>query len=217
MVDLFYSTNRVKLKDNSILLSASLSMPLKGINIENDSYQAFIDLNDNNYHDVNDFPDIGQALLPLNQKFDNELKISSFSFGADYEFSPRKHLQAELLLWNDNGEHNLNSSIYGGYLESKNKLSLSYIKFAQPFSRDRYNFKGSLFFQNYGVKNLENINEVGLGLGIGFNFGITGNQIDLGYKLSKRDGLYLVGNETLHSFNLGISIGDLWFVKRREI
>ena len=74
-----------------------------------------------------------------------------------------------------------------------------------------------MFFQNYGVKNLENINEVGLGLGIGFNFGITGNQIDLGYKLSKRDGLYLVGNETLHSFNLGISIGDLWFVKRREI
>ena len=217
MVDLFYSTNRVKFKDNPIFLSASLSMPLKGINIENDSYQAFIDLNDNNYHDVNDFPDIGQALLPLNQKFDNELKISSFSLGADYEFSPRKHLQAELLLWNDNGEHNLNSSIYGGYLESKNKLSLSYIKFAQPFSRDRYNFKGSLFFQNYGVKNLENINEVGLGLGIGFNFGITGNQIDLGYKLAKRDGLFLVGNETLHSFNLGISIGDLWFVKRREI
>ena len=217
MVDLFYSTNRVKFKDNPIFLSASLSMPLRGINIENDSYQAFIDLNDNNYHDVNDFPDIGQALLPLNQKFNDELKISSFTFGADYEFSPRKHLQAELLLWNDNGDHNLNSSIYGGYLDSKNKLSLSYIKFAQPFSRDRYNFKGSLFFQNYGVKNLENINEVGLGLGVGFNFGITGNQIDLGYKLAKRDGLYLVGNETLHSFNLGISIGDLWFVKRREI
>ena len=75
----------------------------------------------------------------------DELKISSFSFGANYEFSPRKHLQAELLLWNDNGEHNLNSSIYDGYLESKNKVSLSYIKFAQPFSRDRYNFKGSLF------------------------------------------------------------------------
>jgi len=217
MVDLFYSTNRVKFKDNPIFLSASLSMPLKGISIENDSYQAFIDLNDNNYHDQNDFPDIGQALLPLNQKFNNELKISSFTLGADYEFSPRKHVQAELLLWNDNGEHNLNSSIYGGYLESKNKISLSYIKFAQPFSRDRYSFKGSLFFQNYGVKNLENINEVGLGLGVGFNFGITGNQIDLGYKLAKRDGLYLVGNETLHSFNLGISIGDLWFVKRREI
>jgi len=122
-----------------------------------------------------------------------------------------------MLIWKDNGEHNLNSSIYGGYVNSKNKFSVSYMKFAQPFSRDRYNFKGSIFFQNYGVKNLENINEVGLGLGVGFNFGITGNQIDFGYKLAKRDGLFLVGDETLHSFNVGVSIGDLWFVKRREI
>jgi len=217
MIDLFYSTNRINIKDNPIFLSAALSFPLKGIDIENDSYQAFIDLNDNNYHDTNDFPNVGQALLPLNQQFNNEIKVTSFTLGADYEFNPRKHIQAEMLMWKDNGEHNLNSSIYEGFIESKNKLSISYVKFAQPFSRDRYNFKGSLFFQNYGVKNLENINEVGLGLGVGFNFGITGNQIDFGYKLAKRDGLFLVGDETLHSFNVGISIGDLWFVKRREI
>ena len=217
MIDLFYSTSRMKAKDNQIFLSAALSFPLKGIDIENDSYQAFIDLNDNNYHDTNDFPNVGQALLPLNQQFKNEIKVTSFTLGADYEFNPRKHIQAEMLMWKDNGEHNLNSSIYEGFIESKNKFSISYVKFAQPFSRDRYNFKGSLFFQNYGVKNLENINEVGLGLGVGFNFGITGNQIDFGYKLAKRDGLFLVGDETLHSFNVGISIGDLWFVKRREI
>jgi hypothetical protein len=217
MIDLFFSTNRINIKDNPIFLSAALSFPLKGIDIENDSYQAFIDLNDNNYHDTNDFPNVGQALLPLNQQFKNEIKVTSFTLGADYEFNPRKHIQAEMLLWKDNGEHNLNSSIYEGFIESKNKFSISYVKFAQPFSRDRYNFKGSLFFQNYGVKNLENINEVGLGLGVGFNFGITGNQIDFGYKLAKRDGLFLVGDETLHSFNVGISIGDLWFVKRREI
>ena len=217
MIDLFYSTNRINIKDNPIFLSAALSFPLKGIDIENDSYQAFIDLNDDNYHDTNDFPNVGQALLPLNQQFNNEIKVTSFTLGADYEFNPRKHIQAEMLMWKDNGEHNLNSSIYEGFIESKNKLSISYVKFAQPFSRDRYNFKGSLFFQNYGVKNLENINEVGLGLGVGFNFGITGNQIDFGYKLAKRDGLFLVGDETLHSFNVGISIGDLWFVKRREI
>ena len=93
----------------------------------------------------------------------------------------------------------------------------SYIKFGQPFTRDRFNFKGSLFFQKYGAKNLENINEVGLGLGVGYNFGITGNQIDFGYKLADRSGIYLVENETLHMFSVGISIGDLWFVKRREI
>ena len=64
---------------------------------------------------------------------------------------------------------------------------------------------------------LENINEVGLGLGVGVNFGFTGNQIDFGYKFSKRSGLHLIDKETLHTFNVGVSIGDLWFVKRREI
>ena len=52
---------------------------------------------------------------------------------------------------------------------------------------------------------------------MGYNFGITGNQIDFGYRLADRSGIYLVENETLHMFSVGISIGDLWFVKRREI
>ena len=217
MIDLFYSTNRFKIKEKPIFFSVAYSLPLSGINVENDSYQAFIDLNDNNYHDVNDFPNVGQALLPLTQNFKDELKINSLKLGVDYEFSPRKHFQFELLQLSNNGKHSLDNSVYGGHIENKSKLSLSYIKFAQPFSRDRFNFKASMFFQNYGVKNLENINEVGLGLGVGFNFGITGNQIDFGYKYANRTGVFVVEDETLHMFNIGISIGDLWFVKRREI
>ena len=217
MIDLFYSTNRFKIKEKPIFFSVAYSLPLNGINVENDSYQAFIDLNDNNYHDVNDFPNVGQALLPLTQNFKDELKINSLRLGADYEFSLRKHFQFELLQLSNNGKHNIDNSVYGGYIENKGKLSLSYIKFAQPFSRDRFNFKASMFFQNYGVKNLENINEVGLGLGVGFNFGITGNQIDFGYKYANRSGVFVVKDETLHMFNISISIGDLWFVKRREI
>ena len=216
-IDLFYSTKRFQIRENPIFLSFALEFPLKGIDIENDSYQSFLDLNDNNYHDNDDFPDIGQALLPLSSNFRDEIKVNSLTIGADYEFSPRKHIQVEVLNWKDSGNHNLNSSLFNGYIESKNKLSIAYMKFAQPFSRDRYNFKGSAFIQNYGVKNLENINEVGLGLGVGVNFGITGNQIDFGYKFSKRSGLHLIDKETLHIFNIGVSIGDLWFVKRREI
>ncbi len=66
----FIQQTDLKFKEKPIFLSLAYSMPLNGINIENDSYQAFIDLNDNNYHDVNDFPNVGQALLPLNQNFE---------------------------------------------------------------------------------------------------------------------------------------------------
>jgi hypothetical protein len=217
MIDLFYSTKRIEIKEKPISLFLAFRIPIGGIDIENDSYQAFIDVNENDFHDVNDFPDVGQALLPLTQKYGDELQINSFTIGADYEFSLRKHIQIEFLNWKDSGNHNLNNSLFGSYIDIRKKLSVSYVKFAQPFSRDIYNFKGSVFIQNYGVKNLENINEAGLGLGVGINFGITGNQMDFGYKFSKRSGLHLIDKETLHMFNIGLSIGDLWFVKRREI
>ena len=216
-LNLFYSTTRFKINDKSFLLSVSYEHPLKSINVKHDSYQAFLDLNDNNYHDVNDFPDVGQALLPLSQKFEDELKIQILNIGMDYEIKSREHLQIEFFNWVDNGNHNLDSSIFEGYIDKRNKISVSYLRFAKPFSKNRYNLKSSLFLQNYGVKNLENINEFGLGLGVGINFGLTGNQIDFAYKVSSRKGLNIVDNEIVNMFNIGISIGDLWFVKRREI
>ena len=38
MIDLFYSTNRFKIKEKPIFFSVAYSLPLSGINIENDSY-----------------------------------------------------------------------------------------------------------------------------------------------------------------------------------
>ena len=217
MIDLYFSSHRLKIKEKDISIFVKVKLPISGIDIENDSYQAFIDLNDNNFHDSNDFPDLGQALLPKITNFKNEIRVQSFTIGANHEFKEREHLQFELYNWSDNGNHSLDSSIFGGYVSKKNKFSVGYVRFAKPFSKDRFNYKASLFFQNYGVKNLENINEVGLGLGVGINFGLTANQIDIGYSFSSKNGLHLVSREKLHTFSVGVSLGDLWFVKRREI
>ena len=68
----------------------------------------------------------------------------------------------------------------------------------------------------YSIKNLENVSEVGVGLGLGIAFGVVGNQIDFGFGVSKREGVYLIDEEIIQNFSVGITIGDLWFVKRRE-
>jgi hypothetical protein len=77
--------------------------------------------------------------------------------------------------------------------------------------------RAGLSFSDYEIKNLDNVKEVGLGLGVGIEFGLMRNQIDIGYNLVNRDNIYNVGSETVQSFNVGVSIGDLWFVKRRKI
>ena len=40
------------------------------------------------------------------------------------------------------------------------------------------------------------------------------NQIDFGFSISQRDGLDVNG-ELIQQFSVGISLGDIWFIKRR--
>ena len=82
---------------------------------------------------------------------------------------------------------------------------------------DEFENKFSINYQNFNVENFKKVSEIGLGIGFGLNFGITGNQIDFGYNVSKRKNILNVDNELLQNFSIGISVADLWFVKRREI
>jgi hypothetical protein len=204
-------------KKNKIDLFLSYGMSLNDIDVESSAYQVFLDLNNNNSHDNNDYPIVSQSLAPETILYDNEIIISDFKFGIDYEFSKRKHLQFEYKNFVDSGNHTLNSSLYSTFISGMQKYSISYAKFAKPLSRDRINFRTSINYQNFNVENFKKVSEIGLGIGFGLNFGITGNQIDFGYNVSKRKNILNVDNELLQNFSIGISVADLWFVKRREI
>ena len=58
------------------------------------------------------------------------------------------------------------------------------------------------------------INDLGISIGLGVIFGVTKNQIDFGFNLINRSDSYN-SDKLITNFNIGISIGDLWFVKRR--
>ena len=57
-------------------------------------------------------------------------------------------------------------------------------------------------------------NDLGISIGFGIRFGVTKNQIDFGLNLINRSDSY-TSDKLITNFNIGISIGDLWFVKRR--
>jgi|TARA_B100000497_G_scaffold62050_1_gene70370 hypothetical protein len=217
LLELYYTTSRFSFNENPLILSLNYNFSLNDIDVENESYQAFLDLNSNNYHDSQDYPNVAAALMPTNTVFKNEISISEFKAGVDYEFAERYHAQIEMQAWSNSGKNALTSSVYPGYIKGKSKVNISFLKFAKPYSRDRLNFRAGLSFSDYDIKNLDNVKEVGLGLGLGIEFGLYRNQIDFGYNIVNRDNIYTIGSETVQSFNVGVSIGDLWFVKRRKI
>jgi hypothetical protein len=51
-------------------------------------------------------------------------------------------------------------------------------------------------------------------MGIGFKFADTGNQIDFSYRTGSR---FINSNykELVKEFNIGLSLGDVWFLRRR--
>tara|TARA_B100000927_G_scaffold191056_1_gene154062 strand:+ start:1624 stop:2865 length:1242 start_codon:yes stop_codon:yes gene_type:complete len=216
LLELYFSTSRLN-KSGKIDLFLGYGMSLNDLDIENNSYQVFLDLNNNNSHDNNDYPSVSQSLPPEITFYDNEIKISDIRIGLDYEFSLRKHLQFEYANFRDSGNHSSNSSLFSSFVSGKEKFSLSYAKFAKPLSRDRINFRSSINYQDFDVENFQKVSEIGLGIGLGINFGITGNQIDFGYNVSKRKNVLNKNDELLQIFSIGVSIADLWFVKRREI
>ena len=217
LLEFYYTTKRFSFKEKPLLVSLNYNFSLNDIDVENESYQAFLDLNSNNYHDSQDYPNVSAALMPTNTIFKNEISISDFKVGIDYEFAERYHAQIEVQSWNNNGKNALSSSLYPGYIKGKRKINIGFLKFAKPYSKDKLHFRAGLSFSDYDIKNLDNVKEVGLGLGLGIEFGLMRNQIDISYNFIDRDNIHNVGSETVQSFNVGVSIGDLWFVKRRKI
>ena len=93
------------------------------------------------------------------------------------------------------------------------------IRYAEDFPSnfiDRFHLRmgysvSTLKFQN----DSEHIDWSDLSLGIGLPFGKLGNQIDFAYTHTTiRDGTLI--NEFINSIQVGLTIGDIWFVKRRS-
>ena len=69
----------------------------------------------------------------------------------------------------------------------------------------------------FRTKSKNNVTEFGYSIGFGYKFKAVGNQIDLTYNSSlKSFKASDFDEERLRGFQVGISIADIWFIKRRQ-
>ena len=137
------------------------------------------------------------------------------------------NLQAELSNWSDlaNGENNVLSNL-NYQLTDYQHFNISAIRFARALPRYWYeslHFRSGLFVRKYNLKmyatnetdfNQYDYNDIGLSIGVGIKFGLTKNQLDFGLNLINRSDS-INNDKFITNFNIGLTIGDIWFVKRR--
>ena len=227
----YLSSNRINIGKRKLTVSASFNSVLNSFRVKNYSFYPFEDVNNNGYYDLSDYPTpAGNDSIPptaLKYEYKKLFIPSQYAIGLNLEMSDLLNLQVELSNWSDlaNGENNVLSNL-NYQLTDYQHFNISVIRFARALPRYWYeslHFRSGLFVRKYNLKmyatnetdfNQYDYNDIGLSIGVGIKFGLTKNQLDFGLNLINRSDS-INNDKFITNFNIGLTIGDIWFVKRR--
>jgi hypothetical protein len=208
-----------------INLFASVKQALRDLDGIYTEKHLFDDANGNGYHDYGnplDFP------LPDSVAGKDEIRLpgihkpEQFSFGIQSKLNKQTSISFELSSIKDKGTISDYLTLpLDDWINRSNDFKLSLVRFPKDISLDlvdKISFRTGLMYKSHTLA-LSNaiVSEVGGSLGFGFKFKAVGNQVDLNYYLGKRkypDSTFKT--EIIQQMQVGVSLGDLWFVKRRQ-
>ena len=217
-------------------LKSSFSLnPLEALYTE---LYPFDDTNDNGYHDFTynylspgyDFPHPDDIPSPNESRITNIYDKSSLGIGLSRKLLKRMHLSVELEKNNDKSsfDYRLPNS-FNFRVNSTDNFSLGLVWFPDDLSFrliDNFTLRSGIVYNKYFYDEYDingnsrignnNITEFGYSIGFGYKFKAVGNQIDFGYYSGSRDYPNNYNSEKLREFQIGISIADIWFIKRRQ-
>ena len=204
--------------DNDLIVLAFARISMTGKPVSGTLYQfdLFEDRNDNYTYDPDDYP----ATVNVDTIEVSDIYApNSFSFGLNAGFRNDLNIFGEFQIWSDEASSANYESIYTDQIGSKTHFGGGIVKFGNIGARawqDKLTFRLGAFKESYGLKySGKTINENGITMGIGFKFAVSGNQLDFSYRTGSRsiNGDY---KELVKEFNIGLSLGDVWFLRRRE-
>ena len=200
----------------------------------------YFDTNKNGYHDFSydylnpgyDFPNPNDVPGPEQSRISNIHEPSSFSFGVSNTIYQRFQVSFEYQKSKENASYS--NQIPNGFnkrIIENDKISFGAIWYPNKQSfkfLDNLTFRSGLFFNNFAtdelsdgssirIKSKNSVTEFGYSIGFGYKFKAVGNQIDFAYSSSlKSFEASDFSEERLRGFQIGISIADIWFIKRRQ-
>ena len=186
----------------------------------------FDDANGNGYHDYStagfDFPFPDSVSASPEERVKDIHNPNGFKLGFNKSFGEKIALAFEIGTLNDIAE-NQDSFLptpIPNWIEKTNSINASFSYFPENYSMrifDKFSFKSGLIHHIHTMKYDDmNIEELGFSFGIGFKFKPVGNQINLNYYFGNRKFSNISDKELIQQIQVGISLADIWFVKRRQ-
>jgi len=211
-------------RQEKINLFASVKQTLRGLDGIYTEKHLFDDANGNGYHDYGnplDFP------LPDSVSAKNEIRLTGihkpkqFSFGVQSKLNKQTSISFEFSTIKDKGTIPASLTLpINDWIDHSNDFKLSLVRFPNDISLDlvdKISIRTGLVYKSHTLNSKTNVSEVGGSLGFGFKFKAVGNQVDLNYYLGKRNySDIFYKTEIIQQMQVGVSLGDLWFVKRRQ-
>ncbi len=183
----------------------------------------FDDSNGNGYHDYGipaDFPFPDSVTAENEERIFNIHKPTQLSFGYQTKLEKLATFSIEASSFIDRGDPTQITLPVNDWIDESNQIKLSVTRFPNDLSLDlidKFSFRIGIVGKSHNLAGSGmNVAEVGGALGIGFKFKLTGNQIDLNYYHGKRDYSETYDTENIQQIQIGVSLADLWFVKRRQ-
>lgn len=129
--------------------------------------------------------------------------------GAQYSFQPLGEFQSEFLTQDNATFNNASTYALGGYIVPDYQARSSYFK--------RITYRAGLRYEVTGLEvNNEPINDFGLTFGFGLPLGNNRSNLNLGFELGQTGTTQAdLVQENYLKINIGLSLNDKWFVKRR--
>ncbi len=225
--DIYFHLGRFQSLVKGVSLYGKIRIPLQPVAIKRYSFFPFEDNNGSGYHDRSnipseqDFPDPGSVPGPDITVYDNQYKPYAFVLGATKNISAYWVGSGEFnYLQNQGAFDEVLSPLYDNIVHQVG-FNLGLSRYGRPVPKewsDRITVLAGYFYNNYGLENRSRaIIENGIAVGFGFKFGATENKLDFSYQLVNTTGLPGGTTELSNRFAVGISLGDIWFIKRREL
>jgi len=152
--------------------------------------------------------------------------ITSFSLPVDlsagvmYNVSGSTFLVGEFVSRRFDEEDQFPTSSISSTIDSGRRIALGLLREGQTESRsflNRLNYRIGFFNrQHYISSHGESVTEQGFALGIGIPFGVTRNQIDIGYQYVERSGFLSSEPEIVNQLTIGLTLSDVWLASRKR-